>query len=134
MRGQRLLLVLTAINLGLLVFLLAQTRMHIGPGGVRVWTNMQGSVLRGRSLEIIDDEGRVRASIMVHPPDPAAAPLSGGTAILRLIDEDGRPSVKLATTKHGGGLALAGDSEDSYVQLWGHGLAVTKDGRQQLIP
>jgi hypothetical protein len=36
MKGQRLLLVLTAINLGLLVFLLAQTRMHIGPGGVRV--------------------------------------------------------------------------------------------------
>jgi hypothetical protein len=81
-----------------------------------------------------DDEGRVRASIMVHPPDPTAAPPSGGTAILRLIDEDGRPSVKLATTKHGGGLALAGDSEGTYVQLWGHGLAVTKDGRQQLIP
>jgi hypothetical protein len=134
MKIQRLLIVLTAINLGLLVFLLAQTRISIGVHGVRVWTNMQGQVLRGRSLEILDDEGRVRASIMVHPADPAATVPSGGTAILRLVDENGRPSVKLSTTQRGGGLALGGDSEGRYVQLFGHGLVVTKDGRQQSIP
>ena len=99
MAGQRLTIVLTVINLVLLVFLLAQTRIHIGSGGVRLWTNMQGSVIRGRSLEIVDDEGRVRASIMVHPGDPATAAPSGGTAILRLVDENGRPSVKLSTTQ-----------------------------------
>ena len=60
MRSHRLLIVLTAINLVLLLFLLSQTRLHIGTGGVRVWTNMQGSVIRGRSLEIVDGEGRVR--------------------------------------------------------------------------
>jgi hypothetical protein len=134
MTRQRLLIVLTVINLALLVFLLLETRVHIGLGGVRVWTNAQGSVIRGRSLEIIDDEGRVRASITVHPPDPAAAAPSGGTAILRLVDENGRPAVKLSTTQRGGGLALAGESEGTYVQLFGHGLVVTKDGRQQTIP
>jgi hypothetical protein len=132
MASQRLLIVLTAINLVLLVFLLAHTRMQIGAGGVRVWTNMQESVIRGRALEIVDDEGRVRASIMVHPGDPAAAP-SGGTAILRLIDENGRPSVKLSTTQQGGGgLTLVSESQGTYIQLTGRGLAVTKDG--QLIP
>jgi hypothetical protein len=73
MTSQRLTIVLTAINLVLLVFLLAQTRINIGSGGVRLWTNIQGSVIRGRSLEIVDDEGRVRASIMVHPGDSTAA-------------------------------------------------------------
>src|SRR5262245_47569681 len=114
MRTHRLPIVLTAINLVLLVFLLSQTRLHVGAGGVRVWTNMQGSVIRGRSLEIVDDEGRVRASIVVHPGDPTASAPSGGTAILRLVDENGRPSVKLATTERGGGLALASESEGNY--------------------
>jgi hypothetical protein len=134
MTSQRLMIVLTAVNLVLLVFLLAQTRIHIGSGGVRLWTNIQGSVIRGRSLEIVDDEGRVRASIMVHPGDSAATAPSGGTAILRLVDENGRPSVKLATSDQGGGLALVSDSQGTYIQLTGRGLAVTKDGHQQLIP
>jgi hypothetical protein len=125
---------LTVINFGLLALLLTQTRISVGPGGIRVWTNMQGSVLRGRSLEIIDDEGRVRAGIMVHPADPAATTLSGGTTILRLVDENGRPSVKLATTQQGGGLALVGESQGTYVQLSANELTATKDGRQQLIP
>jgi hypothetical protein len=134
MTSQRLTIVVTAVNLVLLVFLLAQTRISIGSGGVRLWTNIQGSVIRGRSLEIVDDEGRVRASIMVHPGDSTAATPSGGTAILRLVDENGRPSVKLATSGQGGGLALVSDSQGTYIQLTGRGLAITKDGRQQLIP
>jgi hypothetical protein len=135
MRVQRLLIVLTVINLGLLVFSLAQTRLHVGPGGIRMWANVQGDVLRGRSLEIVDDEGRVRASIMVHPADPAATAQSGGTAILRLVDENGRPSVKLATTQEGGGgLTLVGETDATYVRLSGQGLAATKDGQRQQIP
>jgi hypothetical protein len=134
MTSQRVTAVLTAINLVLLVFLLAQMRINIGAGGIRLSTNVQGTVLRGRSLEIIDDEGRVRASIMVHPADPTAPASAGGTAILRLVDENGRPSVKLATTKRGGGLALVAEREGTYVQLSGDGLVATKDGRQQLLP
>ena len=130
MTTQRLLVVLTVINLGLLVFLLAQTRVHIGAQGVRVWTNIDGSVLRGRALEIIDDQGRPRAAINLHP----ATPSYPETAILRLIDQNGRPSVKLSISERGGALALVSDVEGTYVQLSGRGLTVTKDGRPQAMP
>jgi hypothetical protein len=108
MKTQRLLVVLTAINLGLLVFLLAQTRVHIGAQGVRVWTNIDGSVLRGRALEIIDDQGRPRAAINLHPADPTGS--YPETAILRLIDQNGRPSVKLSISERGGALALVSEN------------------------
>jgi hypothetical protein len=132
MKTQRLLVVLTVINLGLLVFLLAQTRVHIGAQGVRVWTNIDGSVLRGRALEIIDDQGRPRAAINLHPADPTGS--YPETAILRLIDQNGRPSVKLSISERGGALALVSDAEGTYVQLSGRGLTVTKDGRPQAVP
>ena len=130
MKTQRLLIVLTVLNLVLLVFLLAQTRINIGAQGVRVWTNIDGSVLRGRALEIVDDEGRTRAAINLHP----ATTSYPETVILRLVDENGRPSVKLATSERGGGLALVSEAEGTYVQLSGRGLTATKEGRQQAIP
>jgi hypothetical protein len=132
MKSQRLHIVLTAINLVLLVFVLAQTRISIDGMGLRVWTNIQGAVLRGRSLEIVDDEGRVRASITLHPGDQAAGATS--TAILRLVDENGRPVVKLGTAERGGMLALVARSEDTYVQLSERGLVATKDGQQRVVP
>jgi hypothetical protein len=115
MKTQRLLVVLTVINLGLLVFLLAQTRVHIGLQGLRVWTNVEGSVLRGRALEIVDDQGRTRAAINLHPADQTRS--YPETAILRLIDQNGRPSVKLSTSERGGALALVSDAENTYVQI-----------------
>jgi hypothetical protein len=64
--------------------------------------NSAGSVLRGRGLEITDDEGRVRASIKLHPasvlPDGTAYP---ETVLLRLISSQGRPNVKIAATEDG---------------------------------
>jgi hypothetical protein len=132
MKTQRLLLVLTAINLGLLVFLLAQTRLYIGSQGIRIWTNVDGSVLRGRALQIVDDQGRIRAAINVLPADQAHS--YPETAILRLIDENGRPAVKLSTSERGGGLVLVSDAQETYVQLTGRGLTVTQDGRRQAVP
>jgi hypothetical protein len=132
MKTQRLPLILTLLNLALLAFLLTQTRIHIGWQGLRVWTNVDGSVLRGRALEIVDDEGRTRAAINLHPADQAAS--YPETVILRLVDPNGRPSVKLATSERGGMLALVSDAQGSYVQLSGRALAVTKDGQRQEIP
>ena len=43
-----------------------------------------------------------------------------------------RPSVKLATTQQRG-LALV-ETQGTYVELSGHGLALTRDGQQQQIP
>ena len=132
MKSQRLLVVLALINLGLLAFLLAQTRVHISAQGVRIWTNIDGSVLRGRALEIVDDQGRTRAAINVHPADQTSS--YPETAILRLVDQNGRPSVKLSTSERGGALALVSDVEGTYVQLSGREVTVTKDGRHQAIP
>ena len=132
MKTQRLLVVLTVVNLGLLLFPLAQSRVHIGPQGIQVWTNVNGSMLRGRALEIIDDQGRTRAAINLHPADPAGS--YPETVILRLVDQNGRPSVKLSTSERGGQLALVSDAQETYVQLSGRELAVTKDGRRQAIP
>jgi len=75
MTAQRLLVVLTVINLGLLAFLLTQTRVHIGAQGIRAWTNIDGSVLRGHALEIIDDQaGCGPQSISIPPIKTARIP------------------------------------------------------------
>ena len=132
MKVQRLLVVLTVLNLALLVFVAAQMHVSIGPHGIRVWTNADNTVLRGRGLEIIDDVGRTRASIKLHEADPVTA--FPETVVLRLVDPNGRPSVKLATSERGGGLALVSEVQETYVQLSGRELAITRDGQRQAIP
>ena len=101
--------------------------------------NSVGSLLRGRALEITDEEGRIRASIKVYPP--SALP-DGGTypeaVLLRLVDSQGRPNVKLAATEDGSVLALGGESNPTHAKIEARGattsLALTdQDGRQQLI-
>ncbi len=59
MKIQRLLIVLTLVNLALLIFTLAQIRPAVAEG--------VPPVLRGRALEIVDEQGRVRASLNVLP-------------------------------------------------------------------
>src|SRR5205085_10056156 len=99
-------------------------------------------VLRGRELEIVDDQGRVRASLKVQPADPKARTASGkpypDTVILRLIDPKGRPEVKLGASEQGAGLGLMGETDSTYVVLKAEGLdsylnMINQDGRQQLI-
>ena len=71
MRIQRLLIGLTVINLGLLMFLLTQTRS--------VEAQDVAPVLRGRALEIVDGQGRVRSGLRQGSPEAAEAtiPLCG---------------------------------------------------------
>jgi len=140
MKIQRLLMVLTLVNLGILMFLLTQIRP--------VEANSVAPVLRGRALEIVDDHGKVRAAIRVLPAGPARradGSLSEAngktypeTVLLRLIDPNGRPSVKLGASEQGAGLGLGGESDPTYIVLKAEGadtsLKLTnKDGRQQLI-
>ncbi len=134
MKIQRLLIALTVVNLVLLMFLLAQFRPATAQG--------VAPLLRGRALEIVDDQGRVRASIKVQPADPTVTMPNGktypDTVILRLIDPKGRPSVKLATSEQGSGFGLVGDSDSTYVLLKAEGTGTSlkltnKDGRERLI-
>jgi hypothetical protein len=60
--------------------------------------------LRGRALEIVDDQGRVRAMFKVFPADLNVKMLDGTTGypetvLLRLIDSKGGPNVKIAATE-----------------------------------
>lgn len=135
MKTQRLLVVITVLNLLLLVFSLGQTRAVVAEG--------VAPVLRGRALEIVDDRGRVRASITILPADPNFKMPDGTvgypeTVLLRLIDSKGGPNVKLGASERGAGLLLGGESDPTYVQILAEGPSTSlklsdKDGRERLI-
>jgi hypothetical protein len=91
MKTTKILLALTAVNCVLLVTLLAH-----GFGQANAQDGAQ--MLRGRGLEIVDDQGRVRASISIL----------ADTVLLRLITERGRPSVKIGASEPVSGLSFAG--------------------------
>jgi hypothetical protein len=134
---KRLLVAITGLNMFLLVLSLSQTRALVAEGeGI-------APVLRGRALEIVDDRGRVRASITVLPADPDFKMPDGTrgypeTVLLRLITSKGRPNVKLGASERGAGLLIGGESDPTYVQILAEGRGTSlklsnKDGREQLI-
>ena len=123
----KLLLVLTLANMALLAFSLAQTR-------VATAASAQAPILRGRALEIVDDQGRVRSTLTVLPADPRTG--YPETVLLRLIDSRGRPSVKLAATEDGSALGLGGESDPTGISMMARGTTTSvklsnKDGREQ---
>jgi hypothetical protein len=135
MKNQRTLLAVTVINVLLLISVSrtgAVGTRHIAP------------VLRGRALEIVDEKGRVRASISILPADPTVKMPDGTTGypetvLLRLITSKGRPNVKIgATEERGAGLLLGGESDPTYVQILAEGPNTSMklsngDGRVHLI-
>ena len=135
MKTERIAVVLTVINLVLLVVILIRLRPAVAEQGI-------APVLRGRSLEIIDDHGRVRSQILVTAPTtmPDGKSYAEG-ALFRLIDPNGRPAVKIGGSADGSGISLAGDSERrewSGVQILAEGAnssvkLTNKDGRQEVI-
>jgi hypothetical protein len=135
MPTQRLLLAATALNLGLLGY------QAIQPHADAVAFPGEPGVLRGRALEIVDDHGRVRATISVIPEDPKVK-WNGKpypeTVLLRLMSPDGRPNVKLGATKDGSGLLISGESDPTYVQVTAEGgesklKLINRDGVERLI-
>jgi hypothetical protein len=135
MHLQQCLMALTGTNLVLLIGLLAVGR----PTGAQA----VAPVLRGQALEIVDPQGRVRASLVIQPADPRVTLPSGETSpetvIFRLIDPHGRPSVKIATSVQGSGLSLTGQAttHDTYVVLKAEGtsssLKLRNEDRQERV-
>jgi hypothetical protein len=77
-------------------------------------------VLRARSLQIVDEDNRVRASLSVIPASTSASGATiPETVLLRLITERGRPSVKVGASEDKSGISVAGPSgtKDSYAIL-----------------
>ena len=135
MKIQRLLIVLTAVNMGLLGYQVTRPRLAVAsPVDVP-------AVLRGRALEIVDASGKVRASLSVLPEDPKViwkGKPYPETVLLRLISPDGRPNVKLGASQMGGGLVIGGESNPTYVQVLAEGgestlKLVNKGGVERLI-
>lgn len=135
MKTQQLLVALTVANASLLMFLLTQPQ--------RVAAHDIVPVLRGHALEIVDDQGRVRAAIRVLPADTTVRMADGTTGypeavLLQLISSKGRPNVKIAATEDGSALVLGGESDPTLVQILARGVGTSlkltnKDGKQQLI-
>ena len=133
MKNQRTLIGLTIVNLALLLFtLMQQVRPALAEG--------PAPVLRASGLEIVDGQGRVRASIKVLP----AGKSEGGeaypeTVLLRLITERGRPSVKISATEEASGVTFAGptNTRDTYVILQSKGevssLKLRSEGGQEQV-
>lgn len=132
METRKLLVALTIVNLGLTGFLLLERA-----GAAQAQND--APVLRGRALEIVDDQGRVRASITVQPTvtSEATGKKYPETAILRLFDQNGRPAAKIAASDQGAGLSFVGDSDATQVVLVADGTVsslrlLNKDGMQVL--
>ena len=118
MKTQRLLVALTVANLVLLALNLA-TRPAVAHGAPDV-----APVVRARALEIVDAQGRVRASLAVLPASTSArGDSSRETVLFRLITERGRPSVKIGAAEAVSGLSFAGPTgtRETYVVLQAKG-------------
>ena len=140
MKLQRLTFLLTLVNFGVVIFLLLHHVASVQASG-------PADVLRGRRLEIVDDQGRVRASIHIEPEGPARkadgsvakdGKIYPETVLFRLIRPDGRPSVKIATSEQGSALTLSGGIDPTYIVLSSDkgdpSLSLTnKDGKLQVV-
>jgi hypothetical protein len=135
MKIERLLITLTAVNLGLLGYQVFQP--HLAGAS----TPDLPPVLRGRALEIVDARGKVRASIAVLPEDPKViwkGKPYPETVLLRLMSPEGRPNVKLGASQMGAGLLIGGESNPTYVQVLAEGgestvKLINKDGTERVI-
>lgn len=130
MRLNKLLIALTAANLVLLAWLLSQ----LGPAQAQA----AAPVVRTQALEIVDQQGRLRASLNIQPASTHEGEHYPETVLLRLIDPNGKPIVKLGGAVGSAGLGLNDGSDttyalieakdaDAYVRL------TTSDGRRQIV-
>ena len=136
MKIQRIALALTVVNVMLLAVLLAQVSRP-------ALASETPAMLRGRGLEIVDDQGRVRASITVFPAKTEAnGSKSADTVLLRLVTDRGRPAIKVSTSEEGSGMAIVGPTgtQQTYVSIGAKDTQTTlklknEDGRERtLVP
>ncbi|HEY0764350.1 MAG TPA: hypothetical protein VGD61_18375 [Pyrinomonadaceae bacterium] len=131
MKMQRIATALTVINLALLVFLLAQA--------YRTQAHEAAPVLRGRGLEIVDDQGRIRAEILVHGPETVNGKTYPETVLFRMATAQRAPLMKLTVSEDGSALGLSDDSAPGGVELFANRnkgnfvKIVNSEGREQTL-
>ena len=131
MKNQRVLFLLTVLNLVLLSGLVLERARPALAQRVDL------PMLRGRGLEIVDDQGRVRAMIGVLPATKRGGRLYNETVLLRLIDPTAGPVVKIGAAKDGGALGLT-DGASRGVQIFAHDTGslvriVDREGRERIM-
>jgi hypothetical protein len=85
--------------------------------------------LRVRTLELVSEDGTVRASFKVE---------DDGAIVMRLIDQDGNIRVKLGASEEGSGLVLLNEATEPGVHMLTNSAGTTltltaKDGQQEII-
>ena len=135
MQSRRLVTGLMLLNAGLLLGFIA--------GNARSLAASQDTlpVLRGRALEIVDEEGLVRASIKVHGEETVNGKLYPGAVVLVMGDPRGAPGVKLAASAKSVGLGLSSgqrlpDGRSAGIQLHADDpvvLLIDKEGRERAL-
>ena len=111
MKPNLFLIAITLLNAGMLAMSFMQNhRAATTPAG--------DQILRGRGLQIVDDSGHVRASIQVLPQSRQQdGTMSAETVLLRLITEQGRPSVKISTSEQQSRMSLTGPTGTSHTYV-----------------
>jgi hypothetical protein len=127
MKTQRLSIALTVVNLTLLILTAC-----VG----RTTAQTDTTTLRGRALELVDDQGQIRSRLNVEP---------NGEVVLRLLDERGTIRVKLGAGEGGSGLLLLDEATEPAIQMIARQTATAEmptttsvalrstDGRQRVI-
>ena len=134
MNPQRFAVAITILNAFLLVFVVIALQVRPIVGG-------EAPIVRTRALEIVDSQGRVRASISVLPEDPSVTfegRVYPETVLFRMSDPAAGPDVKISVNANGGGVLVGGGSAQSYVQIGADGRSgwvklVTADLREQVL-
>jgi hypothetical protein len=129
MKNNRVIIALTILNVGLVLF--QYVRMPA------VHAQSEEGILRGKKLQIVDDVGKVRASISVEKPTGRWKDYPE-TVVFRLIDSNGRPGVKLTTSVVSSTLGLEGRDDPAYAQLIAEGNTSTlkltnMDGKKSVL-
>jgi hypothetical protein len=137
MQTQRFAIGLTTLNLLVLTAVLLRAAPEAAPG------SDTPPVLQVRGLELVDDQGRVRAMLKIFPADPTVEMPDGSkgypeTVLFRLIDSEGAPNVKIAATEDGSGISLGGDSDPTHIQILARGdttsmTLVDRAGKKQVL-
>jgi hypothetical protein len=111
MKPNLFLIAITLLNAGMLTMSYIQNHRPASTPGA-------DQILRGRGLQIVDDSGHVRASIQILPQSRQQdGTMSAETVLLRLITEQGRPSVKISTSEQQSGMALIGPTGTSHTYV-----------------
>ncbi|MBE7178535.1 MAG: hypothetical protein INR69_19185 [Mucilaginibacter polytrichastri] len=130
MNMQKLAVVLTMVNLGLMLILLGKFQ----PASAKN-AHSSPDILRARGLEIVDKTGKTRASITIEPPVEMNGKKYPEAVLLRLINSERSPVVKLSATDKGSSLNISDEADGGIriISRSGEDHIEVRDGSKQKI-